>query len=248
MFFGGVAAGVGLRVEKRAAPTFARRMGGWCARIAAALAAGLVLSWMSAAAEVLWVRYWSQQGPSVFRPEAAGEYADWLWPAPEAWGAPEASTVGHVASMPWRIRWCSREFVTMVNGSLRSGPAQVHVAAGWPWKGWAIRLEYDQARGERAAPAKFFGARVLGAPGAFVVWLPDPPKGKSAPEWFPLELGGWRGAALVAFWSGAAVTVWRGPGAARRWRRRRRGLCVECGYPIGDLTKCPECGEDHDVR
>jgi hypothetical protein len=34
----------------------------------------------------------------------------------------------------------------------------------------------------------------------------------------------------------------RGP--MRRWRRRRRGLCVECGYNLTGLTeaRCPECG------
>lgn len=29
---------------------------------------------------------------------------------------------------------------------------------------------------------------------------------------------------------------------ARRSRRRRRGLCASCGYEVGQLTTCPECG------
>ena len=35
----------------------------------------------------------------------------------------------------------------------------------------------------------------------------------------------------------------RGP--VRRWRRRKRGLCVQCGYNLTGLTepRCPECGE-----
>jgi len=34
-------------------------------------------------------------------------------------------------------------------------------------------------------------------------------------------------------------------GPARRWRRRRRGLCVRCGYDLtGNVSGvCPECGE-----
>lgn len=35
------------------------------------------------------------------------------------------------------------------------------------------------------------------------------------------------------------------PGVIRRWRRRRRGACVACGYDrrgIGAAAACPECG------
>jgi hypothetical protein len=40
----------------------------------------------------------------------------------------------------------------------------------------------------------------------------------------------------------------RGP--ARRWRRRRRGLCVRCGYDLeGNVSGvCPECGTTIEVR
>ncbi len=40
-----------------------------------------------------------------------------------------------------------------------------------------------------------------------------------------------------------AVAFFRGP--VRRWRRRKRGLCVHCGYNLTGLTepRCPECGE-----
>ena len=38
------------------------------------------------------------------------------------------------------------------------------------------------------------------------------------------------------------VTIIRGP--LRRWRRRRKGLCVECSYDLtGNVSGvCPECG------
>lgn len=37
-------------------------------------------------------------------------------------------------------------------------------------------------------------------------------------------------------------------GPARRWRRRRRGLCVKCGYNLRGLTepRCPECFNEFD--
>jgi hypothetical protein len=33
------------------------------------------------------------------------------------------------------------------------------------------------------------------------------------------------------------------PGLVRRSRRRRRGVCLACGYASGGLAVCPECGE-----
>ena len=40
-----------------------------------------------------------------------------------------------------------------------------------------------------------------------------------------------------------ATAFVRGP--VRRWRRRKRGLCVHCGYNLTGLAdpRCPECGE-----
>jgi hypothetical protein len=42
-----------------------------------------------------------------------------------------------------------------------------------------------------------------------------------------------------------AAVLWLmvlGPGTLRRFIRRRRGLCPACGYPIGESTRCTECG------
>jgi hypothetical protein len=54
----------------------------------------------------------------------------------------------------------------------------------------------------------------------------------TVPLWFP--------SALFAAYPAIAFT--RGP--LRRWRRRRKGLCVKCGYNLtGNVSGvCPECG------
>ncbi|MCC6660338.1 MAG: hypothetical protein IT437_05580 [Phycisphaerales bacterium] len=42
----------------------------------------------------------------------------------------------------------------------------------------------------------------------------------------------------------AAATggLWFGFSTARAARRRRAGKCLSCGYPLGALARCPECG------
>jgi hypothetical protein len=57
----------------------------------------------------------------------------------------------------------------------------------------------------------------------------------------------WRGLTLNSIFFGALLwLLWFGPGMLRRGSRRRRGLCVRCGYDLrgrGDARAlCPECG------
>ncbi|HPM24667.1 MAG TPA: hypothetical protein PLP66_12230 [Phycisphaerae bacterium] len=69
----------------------------------------------------------------------------------------------------------------------------------------------------------YFRQVTYGGTGAFGVGLPF---------WF--LAGGVLSAAVIAYR--------RGP--RRRARRRRRGECIHCGYPLAGLTepRCPECG------
>ncbi len=53
----------------------------------------------------------------------------------------------------------------------------------------------------------------------------------------------WPGFALNTLVYGtAAFGVITSVGGIRRSRRRRHGLCVRCGYDVGGLAVCPECG------
>jgi len=72
-----------------------------------------------------------------------------------------------------------------------------------------------------------------------------------------LDLAGWsfrgRTVPLHPVWPGFAVNtlaygavawgVLFAPGVVKRWRRRRRGACVGCGYELAGLVRCPECGK-----
>jgi predicted RNA-binding Zn-ribbon protein involved in translation (DUF1610 family) len=53
-----------------------------------------------------------------------------------------------------------------------------------------------------------------------------------------MPLGGF----FVAFTCYSTIVLSRGP--VRRWRRRKRGLCTQCGYNLTDNVSgvCPECG------
>jgi hypothetical protein len=56
----------------------------------------------------------------------------------------------------------------------------------------------------------------------------------------------WRGLlADTLLFGGAFWLLIRWPGGLRRWRRRRSGHCIACGYNrrgLSDAAQCPECG------
>lgn len=88
-------------------------------------------------------------------------------------------------------------------------------------------------------------------------------RGIAAPAWLPLEknpMGGsqatrrlpfapvWPGFLIVwLFFAALAWLLLFLPGVMLRKRRFRRGLCLNCGYPLGTET-CSECGHVHAAR
>ena len=102
-----------------------------------------------------------------------------------------------------------------------------------------------------------------GVPGRRV-WAPVHERGVQRPawlnEWLEDYVFGWGWYAESAqlpvglVWPGAALNalayavVWWGLASARRGLMRRRayarGECAECGYELGGLTTCPECGRE----
>lgn len=59
------------------------------------------------------------------------------------------------------------------------------------------------------------------------------------PVWWPGMLVNWMFYALVI------IVVVRGPVALRRSYRQRRHRCPMCGYPVGEASRCSECGQLH---
>lgn len=97
-----------------------------------------------------------------------------------------------------------------------------------PRMGW--RMEHGRVLVQREA-----------APRRRSFWIDGNTEGlRFAPEWGVSSPGVWRvniplwvplaGALAIAAWG------WRG-------RRKRPGTCERCGYELGGLSRCPECGE-----
>jgi hypothetical protein len=67
-------------------------------------------------------------------------------------------------------------------------------------------------------------------------------RGVAKPRIIPLKPI-WPGFAInTIFYAAMLWLLFVTPGAARRWRRRRRGLCPNCAYPVGQSPTCTECG------
>ena len=79
-------------------------------------------------------------------------------------------------------------------------------------------------------------AMIEGRSPRFVPWMHQTPSVLLASV--PLHL------VFILFAAYPALAFIRGP--LRRYRRRKRGLCIKCGYNLTGLTepRCPECGRE----
>lgn len=60
--------------------------------------------------------------------------------------------------------------------------------------------------------------------------------------YFPVLPVWWAFAASSAIYAIPAGVLWFFLSEFRTWRRKRKGLCVACGYPRGTSAVCTECG------
>lgn len=135
---------------------------------------------------------------------------------------------------PHLVPWWSRMHRPPVRAEYDDGALQYkwwsESGHGWPLSAFGSSKEYDGRY--RSRPAGYRQRRS----GAVEIELAQR---TIVLPYRPIAAGLAVDAGLYgAVWLGL---LW-GPGAMRRGRRRRRGLCLRCGYEIGGAAVCPECG------
>ena len=92
---------------------------------------------------------------------------------------------------------------------------------------------YWYVQGNRSRPVRLFEHRLGPLRAEQSVW-------GGSMRYHSVSIDGWAAAALLMIYPTLAFI--RGP--LRRWRRRRKGLCIKCGYDLtgNESGVCPECG------
>jgi hypothetical protein len=117
-----------------------------------------------------------------------------------------------------------------------SDPLVIDVHCGWPMRSIRCEIHYSSTasvNGNVIDPGKVRMAYVSAVQAGM-------------PVVFPL-LPLWPGFAVNTIFYGAILWgVWMlfvVPGVVKRHRRRKRGLCPACAYPVGASQVCTECGK-----
>jgi hypothetical protein len=105
---------------------------------------------------------------------------------------------------------------------------QVEHACGWPCL--ALRLEY-RSIGRRLEYKTHF------------IRVPTSLRGTNTRAHVPITPVFPGFAINTIFYAAVLWVLYAAPGSVRRWRRRRRGLCPACAYPVGQSPTCTECGK-----
>jgi hypothetical protein len=164
---------------------------------------------------------------------------DWPVKAPAEWEPPR------------RVAWAVGRGVRFDGGAVAhqyapTGPWYVAsgVRYGWPVPAMQWRVAFvAKGMGDKLVipTGMTTGVKLPGQPIHSVVWY--------APSQFERRLPllpVWPGFAVsTVLYASLAAAVWllcRARSTLRRRHRIRRGLCLACGYAVGGLPICPECG------
>jgi hypothetical protein len=199
------------------------------------LATGGVAWWCAAAAT------WNGNWTSIVAPASAADPIRWLWPEraqPEStWGAPTS-------------RWTSRGFGVLgvevshefpVEHSdgvvMMAANRQSTRRAGWPLLALETRDQFPVRHQWKPRYLTKYtwinsieqGIGIADVKSQNLITLPLTPR--------------WPGFAVdVLLYAGVVFGLASLATGVRRWRRRRGGRCLRCGYELKGVGVCPECG------
>ncbi len=172
---------------------------------------------------------WAQV--DAHRPDFGASGQPLVWPLRGLPGQPEAPDTVLSAEWPW---WRGQTFVVRTNGNPQDdGYFMSSVRAGMPVRS----LEWVAAGKARAGAQERFWNMPTGlktnsrglfgaVPGARLPLRPILPG-------FIVN---------TLFYAGLALAAVAVPRSLRRRRRAKRGRCIACGYEVGGIAVCPECG------
>jgi len=124
----------------------------------------------------------------------------------------------------------------------RSGSVLDRVDVGWPIATMRRRGPEDMREPPTAVVARLwkYGVEVPVLEYTGQPWKRRLPL---RPIWTPFlaSVAGWGAVLTLPYWS------WTGVRTLRDRRRARTGCCANCGYELGDLDTCPECGHEIEI-
>mgnify|MGYP001571871268 CR=1 FL=1 len=185
-----------------------------------------------------------EQPRSGLRVSAASDTTkQWIWYSTEGVGCTTIVRLVHNRPGPPFPEVCKPPYWSEVarapTAEERARRGRVaEVASGWPFRSAVCEhatVSHSLSTGNREWSTRW-GIQVSGDPTRG--GEPRPPRSiPLRPIWLGL-LGN------AAVWGcGLGFAYW-GVARWKRVRRRRRELCVECGYPVAEMGRCPECGEE----
>jgi hypothetical protein len=170
------------------------------------------------------------------------------WAERNAPGRPPARRIAPSELPNWCAAWNpdwrrleQETWAAAINSNFSFSPP-LDIAIGWPLVSWSC---FTEPRLQPRKPKQDPGPVVHG--GAIVeTWgyhgVPGIENRVRALAWRPI----WPGFVLnTIFYALLTWSLIRAPRTLRRWRRRRAGLCLACGYDLKGLAEgapCPECG------
>lgn len=159
----------------------------------------------------------------------------WLWRVPSDW--PEPNDTHALTSFGWSETTVmrTRPMTPPIAGvdALQATHFTSRERSGWPFPALDVR-ESDPRPARQQTSWAVFNRRLDEGISVRV--------GYSAYATLPLRPY-WPGfLAAVVFWSVFWGLSIAGVRRSVRSRRRARGLCIVCRYPVRDLETCPECG------